>query len=137
MVLNGFIGYSTIEPGLLPKSSMYLGASEHHRQFSRYCSSSLCSCLKKTLFLSSPEVRQLAAVEMRKRVAAKSGSMWTLLPQDERTQIKEKFPALCLAEAKYVLSVCFITARCNALLLTVTWSAMRQRVSSLPSLPSK
>jgi len=49
---------------------------------------------------SSPEqpVRQLAAVEMRKRVSQNSGNLWTLLPQNEREEIKSKLPELILAE---------------------------------------
>lgn len=48
------------------------------------------------------QIRQLAAVEMRKRVAFNSGNMWTMLSQDEREQIKTKFPELILAESRYI-----------------------------------
>jgi Importin-beta N-terminal domain. len=48
------------------------------------------------------QVRQLAAVEMRKRVAQNSGNLWMLLPQAEREQIKAKLPELILAEPRYV-----------------------------------
>ncbi|KAL4258626.1 Armadillo-like helical [Pleurotus pulmonarius] len=53
-----------------------------------------------SILASSPEipVRQLAAVEMRKRVAHNSGNLWTLITQDERGQIKEKLPEIILAE---------------------------------------
>ncbi|KAF8963447.1 armadillo-type protein [Flammula alnicola] len=44
------------------------------------------------------QVRQLAAVELRKRVAQNSGNLWTLLPQNEREEIKAKLPELILAE---------------------------------------
>jgi hypothetical protein len=49
------------------------------------------------------QVRQLAAVELRKRVSQNSGSLWTQLPQNEREEIKAKLPELILAELKYVL----------------------------------
>ncbi|KAJ7876801.1 armadillo-type protein [Mycena leptocephala] len=43
-------------------------------------------------------VRQLAAVEMRKRVSQNSGNMWGQLPQSDREQIKEKLPQIVLAD---------------------------------------
>ncbi|KAK7012251.1 importin N-terminal domain-containing protein, partial [Favolaschia claudopus] len=43
-------------------------------------------------------VRQLAAVEMRKRVAQNSGNMWGQLPQSDREQIKEKLPEIVLSD---------------------------------------
>jgi Importin-beta N-terminal domain len=46
------------------------------------------------------KVRQLAAVEMRKRVSQNSGNLWTMLPQNEREEIKSKLPELILAEPK-------------------------------------
>lgn len=46
------------------------------------------------------QVRQLAAVEMRKRVSQNSGKLWTLLPQNEREEIKAKLPEFVLAEPK-------------------------------------
>ena len=48
------------------------------------------------------KVRQLAAVELRKRVSQNSGNLWTLLPENEREEIKAKLPELILAELKYV-----------------------------------
>ena len=48
------------------------------------------------------QVRQLAAVEMRKRVASSSGEMWLQLPQNEREEIKNRLPSLILLEPKYV-----------------------------------
>lgn len=39
---------------------------------------------------------------MRKRVSQNSGELWTLLPQDEREQIKAKLPELIVAEPKCV-----------------------------------
>jgi hypothetical protein len=44
------------------------------------------------------QVRQLAAVEMRKRVAQNSGNMWGQLPQSDREQIKEKLPEIVLSD---------------------------------------
>lgn len=46
-------------------------------------------------------MRQLAAVEMRKRVSQNSGNLWTLLPPHEREEIKSKLPELILAEPKW------------------------------------
>ncbi|KAF8216431.1 armadillo-type protein [Mycena galopus ATCC 62051] len=43
-------------------------------------------------------VRQLAAVEMRKRVSQNSGSMWGQLPQSDREQIKEKLPEIVISD---------------------------------------
>ncbi|KAJ7720579.1 armadillo-type protein [Mycena maculata] len=43
-------------------------------------------------------VRQLAAVEMRKRVAQNSGNLWGQLPQSDREQIKEKLPEIVLSD---------------------------------------
>lgn len=53
------------------------------------------------LTLSISQVRQLAAVELRKRVAQNSGDLWIQLPLDDRDQIKAKLPELILAEPKY------------------------------------
>ncbi|KAJ7588105.1 ARM repeat-containing protein [Mycena floridula] len=60
-----------------------------------------CISALASIIANSPEiaVRQLAAVEMRKRVSAKSGTLWTQLPENERHQIKEQFPGFCLNEA--------------------------------------
>ncbi|KAF7308578.1 Importin N-terminal domain-containing protein [Mycena chlorophos] len=44
-------------------------------------------------------VRQLAAVEMRKRVSQNSGALWTQLPQSDREQLKEKLPEFVLADS--------------------------------------
>lgn len=50
-----------------------------------------------------PKIRQLAAVELRKRIMQKSGVLWVNLPQDQRDQIKSHLPALIVKEQKYVL----------------------------------
>ncbi|GLB41795.1 putative ARM repeat-containing protein [Lyophyllum shimeji] len=65
-----------------------------------YYKNPTCIPALASILASSPEqaVRQLAAVELRKRVAQNSGNLWTLLPQDEREQIKSKLPELILAE---------------------------------------
>ncbi|KAG6866559.1 hypothetical protein C0991_002044 [Blastosporella zonata] len=53
-----------------------------------------------SVLASSPEqpVRQLAAVELRKRVSQSSGNLWITLPQNEREEIKQKLPQLILDE---------------------------------------
>jgi importin-4 len=50
----------------------------------------------------SPKVRQLAAVELRKRVT----SLWIQLPVEERDQIKAKLPDVILAEQQCVFFPC-------------------------------
>jgi hypothetical protein len=60
------------------------------------------------------QVRQLAAVEMRKRVSQKSGDLWMQLPQDVRSQIKEQLPVLILAEQEFVY---FLTSKSSLLLI--------------------
>ncbi|KAI5118112.1 hypothetical protein M0805_003466 [Coniferiporia weirii] len=52
------------------------------------------------IIASAPEepVRQLAAVELRKRVSQRSGELWINVPQSERDQIKQKLPEITLAE---------------------------------------
>ncbi|KAJ3515059.1 hypothetical protein NLJ89_g1996 [Agrocybe chaxingu] len=59
-----------------------------------------CISALASILASSPEisVRQLAAVELRKRVSQNSGALWALLPQNEREEIKVKLPELILAE---------------------------------------
>ncbi|KAI0782615.1 ARM repeat-containing protein [Abortiporus biennis] len=53
-----------------------------------------------SIIASSPDqaVRQLAAVELRKRISQNSGDLWLQVPQDEREQIKAKLPELVLGE---------------------------------------
>ncbi|KAF8159659.1 armadillo-type protein [Crassisporium funariophilum] len=53
-----------------------------------------------SIVASSPEqsVRQLAAVELRKRVNQNSGNLWTQVSQVEREQMKANLPQLILAE---------------------------------------
>ncbi|KAM6496954.1 ARM repeat-containing protein [Amanita muscaria] len=59
-----------------------------------------CISALASIIANSPDqsVRQLAAVEMRKRVSQNSGKLWALLPQNEREEIKAKLPELVLAE---------------------------------------
>lgn len=49
------------------------------------------------------KIRQLAAVELRKRIIQKSGVLWVNLPQDQRDHIKNHLPDLIVREQKYVL----------------------------------
>ncbi|TFK29742.1 importin beta-4 subunit [Coprinopsis marcescibilis] len=53
-----------------------------------------------TILATSPQepVRQLAAVELRKRVSQNSGNLWTQLDQASREQIKSDLPKLILSE---------------------------------------
>ncbi|PCH44091.1 ARM repeat-containing protein [Wolfiporia cocos MD-104 SS10] len=53
-----------------------------------------------SIIASSPDVavRQLAAVELRKRVSQTSGELWIATPEIERKQIKDKLPELVLSE---------------------------------------
>ncbi|KAI9451749.1 ARM repeat-containing protein [Lactarius psammicola] len=44
-------------------------------------------------------VRQLAAIEMRKRVSANSGSLWLEVPQLNREQLKSQLPEIVLRES--------------------------------------
>ncbi|KAF9266734.1 ARM repeat-containing protein [Marasmius fiardii PR-910] len=66
-----------------------------------YYKNPACISALASIIASSPEqaIRQLAAVEMRKRVSYSSGTLWLALAQDEREQIKNKFPELILAES--------------------------------------
>ncbi|KAH9931891.1 ARM repeat-containing protein [Fomitopsis serialis] len=52
------------------------------------------------IIASSPDqgVRQLAAVELRKRVALASGELWLAISQSDREQIKAKLPELVLSD---------------------------------------
>ncbi|KAJ4470445.1 armadillo-type protein [Lentinula aciculospora] len=65
-----------------------------------YYKNPACISALASIITSSPDqaIRQLAAVELRKRVASNSGALWTMISQDEREQIKTKFPELILAE---------------------------------------
>ncbi|RDB23353.1 putative importin subunit beta-4 [Hypsizygus marmoreus] len=65
-----------------------------------YYKNPACIPALASILASSPEqaVRQLSAVELRKRVTQNSGNLWTQLPQNEREQIKSKLPELILAE---------------------------------------
>ncbi|KAG9309494.1 ARM repeat-containing protein [Chiua virens] len=65
-----------------------------------YYKNPACISALAQILASSPEsaVRQLAAVELRKRVRQKSGDLWVQLPQDSREQIKNELPKLILKE---------------------------------------
>ncbi|THG94520.1 hypothetical protein EW026_g6967 [Hermanssonia centrifuga] len=65
-----------------------------------YYKNPACIPALASIIASSPEtaVRQLAAVELRKRVSQNDGDMWTQVPLSERNQIKSKLLELILAE---------------------------------------
>lgn len=50
----------------------------------------------------SGQVRQLAAIEMRKRVSTNSGNLWLQVPQPDREQLKTQLPEIVLRESKLV-----------------------------------
>ncbi|TFY80970.1 hypothetical protein EWM64_g3040 [Hericium alpestre] len=66
-----------------------------------YYKNPACIPALASIIASSPEiaVRQLAAVEMRKRVFQSSGDLWTTTSQEDREQIKAKLPELILSES--------------------------------------
>ncbi|THH27563.1 hypothetical protein EUX98_g6632 [Antrodiella citrinella] len=77
----------------------------------------------------SPEqgVRQLAAVELRKRVSQNSGDLWTQVGEPEREQIKAKLPEIVLGEASKLVR--HSTARVIAAIASIeiplgTWSQL-------------
>jgi hypothetical protein len=65
-----------------------------------YYKNPACISALAQILASSPEspIRQLAAVELRKRVRHKSGDFWVQLPQATREQIKSELPQMILAE---------------------------------------
>jgi len=56
---------------------------------------------KKKIIAS--QVRQLSAVELRKRVEHKSGFLWTSLDKLQRDEIKAKLPEVIVAEPQFVV----------------------------------
>lgn len=82
---------------------MYICSSQHHRQLSWTAGMHLpyWPSIGRSHLTNLIQVRQLAAVEMRKRVSQNSGKLWTLLPQNEREEIKAKLPEFVLAEPKW------------------------------------
>jgi hypothetical protein len=50
------------------------------------------------------QVRQLAAIEMRKRVSTNSGNLWLQVSQPDREQLKTQLPQIVLRESKFVSS---------------------------------
>ncbi|KAI0741743.1 ARM repeat-containing protein [Daedaleopsis nitida] len=54
-----------------------------------------------SIIANSPEqgVRQLAAVELRKRISQHSGDLWLQVQEDQREQIKAKLPEIVLSES--------------------------------------
>ncbi|KAJ7508279.1 armadillo-type protein [Mycena galericulata] len=65
-----------------------------------YYKNSSCIVALGTIVTSpaTEAVRQLAAVEMRKRIERNNNSLWGRLPQSDREQIKEKLPQIALSE---------------------------------------
>ncbi|KAI0925226.1 hypothetical protein AcW1_007090 [Taiwanofungus camphoratus] len=65
-----------------------------------YYKTAACIPALTSIIASSPDqaIRQLAAVELRKRISQNSGELWVVVPQDEREQIKAKLPELVLAD---------------------------------------
>ncbi|KIK94994.1 hypothetical protein PAXRUDRAFT_827438 [Paxillus rubicundulus Ve08.2h10] len=65
-----------------------------------YYKNPACISALAQILASSPEfaIRQLAAVELRKRVRQQSSDLWVQLPQAAREQIKNELPQLILAE---------------------------------------
>lgn len=47
-------------------------------------------------------MRQLGAIEMRKRVAMNSGNLWLQVPQADREHLKTQLPQIVLRESKFV-----------------------------------
>lgn len=50
-----------------------------------------------------PAIRQLAAVELRKRVNTKSGELWLQVPESERALLKSKLPEITMAESAQIV----------------------------------
>ncbi|KAI0628226.1 ARM repeat-containing protein [Trametes polyzona] len=65
-----------------------------------YYKNPACIGALASIIASSPEqaVRQLAAVELRKRISQNSGDLWLQLPPEQREELKTKVPELVLRE---------------------------------------
>ncbi|KAI0085836.1 ARM repeat-containing protein [Irpex rosettiformis] len=65
-----------------------------------YYKKAACIPALASIIANSPElpVRQLAAVELRKRISQNSGDLWIQTSTSERDQIKAKLPEVILAE---------------------------------------
>jgi hypothetical protein len=57
------------------------------------------------LFYSAMQIRQLALVELRKRVAAKKSKQWLAQPQELRNGMKARILEIILSETSYVLLI--------------------------------
>ncbi|KLO13870.1 ARM repeat-containing protein [Schizopora paradoxa] len=66
-----------------------------------YYKNPACISALAQILASSPEIaiRQLSAIELRKRVSQRDYALWIALPQPEREQLKEKLPQVVLNEA--------------------------------------
>ena len=60
----------------------------------------LASRAQHGLTLSYLQVRQLAAVELRKRIYQEDGALWLQVEASSREQIKGKLPEMVLSESK-------------------------------------
>ncbi|KDQ49200.1 hypothetical protein JAAARDRAFT_43038 [Jaapia argillacea MUCL 33604] len=85
----------------------------------QYYKNAACIPALASIIASSPSesVRQLAAVEMRKRVMANSGDFWLQVPQSDREQMKAKLPELTLSESNNLVR--HSTARVVAAIATI------------------
>ncbi|EPQ56762.1 ARM repeat-containing protein [Gloeophyllum trabeum ATCC 11539] len=85
----------------------------------QYYKNPACIPALASIIASSPQeaVRQLAGVEMRKRVLNNSGSLWIEVPQDQRDQIKQQLPDLTLSESSKIVR--HSTARVVAAIATI------------------
>lgn len=70
-----------------------------------YYKNPACVAALAQILADAPEqaTRQLAAVELRKRISQKSGELWINVPQAERDQIKAKLPEVIIAEQSKIV----------------------------------
>ncbi|OCH91411.1 ARM repeat-containing protein [Obba rivulosa] len=63
-----------------------------------YYKNPLCIPALTSIIASSPDqaIRQLAAVELRKRISVGSGELWIVISPDQRQEIRSKLPELVL-----------------------------------------
>ncbi|TFK52121.1 ARM repeat-containing protein [Heliocybe sulcata] len=94
-----------------------------------YYKSPACIPALASIIASSPTeaVRQLAGVEMRKRVINNNGALWIEVPQDQRDQIKSQVIELTLNESSKIVR--HSTARVVAAIATIevplgTWAQL-------------
>ncbi len=103
--VSTIVGDCPVEATVLQECGVYPCPRVYHRQFrrtSRTCRS-LCQLVERGINATVYQIRQLAAVELRKRIDYDSGKLWMSVPQTEREQLKANFPELILKEQRYVL----------------------------------